>query len=168
MDFVDVSAASRGFVFGGGAVAAALVGTAVGGGSVVVTFGKDGTLSLVTTFHGDDVLESSPDFSQAAFTGGVSDALAACSACICCCLLRSFCEILVGCCDLAAEASLAFCAAKPAERAEVPGDASFMMSRRSSFAVDKAEEAQGFPNFLAALVGPKGPVIPKVLCGSCP
>lgn len=99
IDFVEVSAATRGLVIGWGTDAA-------GGNSVVLAaWDSDGVLlwSLDTVFHGDD---DSAGFSHAVLADGVSAAvLAACSDCICCCLLRSFCEILVGCCDLA---SLAF------------------------------------------------------------
>lgn len=150
MDFVEVSEATRGFVLGGGVVDTTLVGTAAGDSVSVALPFDDDVVSLDRVFHGDD-LESSADFSHAVFTGGASAAFPACSAWICCCLLRSFCDIFVGWFDLAAEAALAFCAARPAERAEVLGDASCMISRRSSFAVGKTEEAQGLPAFLGVV-----------------
>lgn len=100
MDFVDVSAATSGFVFGGGADAGAVVGDVTDAArivSVALGLGTDGTLSFDVVFHGDDDLASLFDFSQAVLASEVSAALPACSAWICCCLLRSFCDILVGC-----------------------------------------------------------------------
>lgn len=84
MDFVDVSAATRGLVFGGGADAGALAGGAVADAacvtSVALGLDTDGMLSLTTAFQGEVDLASSADFSQAVFVGGVNAALAACSA----------------------------------------------------------------------------------------